>query len=86
MLDSTGFVDDSSTRLMRALAEELKLPLMQISRSAELGQLDSGNNLQIIETTASNALRLLDGYILTTQLMGEQQQLEIEPVSVTAVL
>lgn len=86
MLDSTGFVDDSSTRLMRALAEELKLPLMQISRSAELGQLDGGDNLQTIETTASNALRLLDGYILTTQLMGEQQQLEIEPVSVTAVL
>lgn len=86
MLETTGVVDDSNTRLMRALAEELKLPLMQISRSAELRQLDGSDNQQIIETTASNALRLLDGYILTTQLTGEQQQLEIEPVSVTAVL
>lgn len=86
MLETTGVVDDSNTRLMRALAEELKLPLMQIARMSELGHLNTGEAMQEIETTASNALRLLDGYILSTQLLSDQQQLVLEPVSVTAAL
>lgn len=61
--------------LLRALAEELKLPLVQIARSAELGE------LQTIEATTANALRLIDGYLLTTQ-----GQLAVEPVSVTATM
>lgn len=72
-------VEHDQLHLLRSLADELKLPLLQIARAAELQkQLD-------IETTATNALRLIDGYMLVTKL-GMQQQLDLSPVSVSAML
>lgn len=65
--------------LWRSLADELKLPFVQIARTAELSGQDD------IEATAANALRLIDGYLLVTAL-GPQQQLDLAPVSVTATL
>jgi hypothetical protein len=84
--EKTG-VADVNTRLLRALAEELKLPLLQIARQAELGkQTDTQKSLQIIETTADATLALVDSYLLTTQILLQQQALELQPVSVTAAL
>lgn len=81
---STGV--DSGVDLLRALADELKLPLTQIARVAELAEINKIQpQLNIIETTASNALRLIDGYMLATAL-GSQAQLDLVPVSVTATL
>lgn len=72
--------------LFRSLADELKLPLLQIARSAELAEAgEPSNELRTIETTAENALRLIDSYLLVTAL-GKQRQLDLVPVSVTATL
>ncbi len=82
-----GGEDQSQSRLLRTLAEELKLPLMQIARSAELAQV-TGNTWEIDRTAvlADTALRLLDSYVLSTQAMLGQQKLELEPVSLSATM
>ncbi len=75
-------------RLLDVLAEQMKLPLMQIARLAELGQLtdEKVNSLTDIELTADAALRLVDSYLLSTKLVRAQNYLQLEPVSVSAVL
>jgi len=71
--------DDSSYRLLTALAEELKLPLIHIARSTEkLG--DSTSQMR-----AEMALRLIDGYILGLQT-NEQLALQLEPVTLASIL
>ena len=70
--------------LWRSLAAELKLPLTQIARTAELAQ--SGQNftdIKSIEVAATSGLRLIDSYLLLTD---EQKQLPLSPVSVSAML
>jgi hypothetical protein len=75
----------SHDRLLRALAEQLKLPLLHIARAAELG-IKTGQEMQgTIMQTADMALQLIDGYLLTTDLHS-QQVLELEPVSISAIL
>lgn len=75
----------ASVSLLRALADELKLPLTQIARLAELAAHGgSAEPIQTIEITAHNALRLIDGYLLAMHV--GQRQLDLEPVSVTATL
>lgn len=80
-------VDDSQSRLLRTLAEELKMPLMQIARAAELAR-TSGDTRQIeqAEVLADMSLKLLDSYVLSTQTMIGQQTLHLEPVSLSATL
>ncbi|MGZ6004818.1 MAG: hypothetical protein ACXWLH_01565 [Candidatus Saccharimonadales bacterium] len=76
-------------RLLDVLAEQMKLPLMQIARLAELNQIKANGwpaSLADIELTADSALRLLDSYILSTKLARAQNYLQLEPVSVSAVL
>jgi len=72
-------------RLLRALAEQIKLPLVQIARSAELGQavpdLASWGTVSLI---ADTALQLVDAFLLSAG--REQQALPLEPVSVSSVL
>lgn len=76
----------TGVELWRSLADELKLPLVQIARSAELAEFsEPAKQLRTIETAATNALRLIDGYLLVTAL-GPQGQLDLSPVSVTATL
>lgn len=65
--------------LFASLAEQVKLPLVQIRHAAETGQTD------IIDTTAQAALRLIDGYLLSVRLQ-QQGQLQLEPVSVSSLL
>lgn len=64
------------------MAEELKLPLIQIARQTEQGTAD----LHSIHGTANAALQLLDNYALSVRLQMEPSQLEVEPVSVSSVL
>lgn len=75
-------------KLLNVLVEQMKLPYMQIARLAEFGQLDKSNtfNLADIEITADNALKLIDSYILSTKLARAQNYLQLEPVSLSAVL
>lgn len=77
---------ETGVELWKALADELKLPLTQIARAAELAELGKpADQLHTIETTAANALRLIDSYLLVTSL-GRQQHLDLSPVSLTATL
>jgi hypothetical protein len=75
-----------SQQLLLSVAEELKLPLLQIARQAEQGRLTGATDLLVIQATADSALRLLDSYALGVRLALEPEQLALEPVSVSSVL
>lgn len=75
-----------SQQLLLSVAEQLKLPLLQIARQAEIGQLTKATDLAAIQATADTALRLLDNYVLGVRLALDKHLLELEPVSVSSVL
>lgn len=78
-----------SERLFLSLAEQMKLPLLQIVRQAELGTL-TGNTaepLKQVHTNADVALKLVDGFLLSMRLAAEEQsEIEQESVSISSVL
>ncbi len=76
----------SSYLLMVNLAEQLKLPFMQIQKQAELLSRVKVKDLSSIENSASYALQLIDNYLLGLKLNQQKLALEQEPVSVAAVL
>jgi len=75
-----------SQQLLLSVAEELKLPLMQIARQAEQGRAGGEANLALIQSAADTALRLLDNYALGVRLAQEPKDLAVEPVAVSSVL
>jgi hypothetical protein len=75
-----------SQQLLLSVAEELKLPLLQIARQAEQGQLTGQTDNHTIQTSADTALKLLDNYILAVRLATQPTHLDIESVSVSSVL
>jgi hypothetical protein len=77
-----------SDDLLLSVAEQLKVPLTTIARHAELGLLtgDTDHTAGAIRTQAAAALTLVDSYLLGLELLREQTQLELEPVSVTSTL
>lgn len=81
---STGF----NEQLLLTIAEELKLPFLQIARQSELLQTEpSPEGLAEIRTTAEMATRLLDNYLFGARLALEAEyRLHMEPVSVSSVL
>jgi hypothetical protein len=72
---------EPDARLLMSLAEHLKLPLTQIARQTELEEV----SLETIRGAADNALRLVEGFLLSSYLHG-QYQLQLEPVSLKAML
>lgn len=75
-----------SAELLTAIAEQLKLPLLQIARSAELARLNQDvKSLELINQTADTALKLVDSFLLSLDFQ-DQISLEFEPVSIAAVL
>lgn len=79
-----------SEQLLLSIAEELKLPLLQVARKAELAQLNPQmaiETIKEIQTTADMAIRLLDNYLFGARLSLEDvYQLQLEPVSISSVL
>jgi hypothetical protein len=75
-------------QLLLSVVEQLKLPLMNIARYAELGSLKPKSvNLDAIRITADATLQLLDSYILGIQLAGQNSEpFDVEPISVSSVL
>ena len=75
-------------RLLQLLAEQMKLPLLQIARQAELAQMSRRPRqfLETIEDTADSSLKLLDSYLLSLRLARTHTSIQLEPVSVAAVL
>lgn len=76
---------EADYRLLTALAEELKLPFLQIARQAELSAMQGKLATDNIPRTAEMAMKLIDGYILGLQTAG-QTSLELEPVTLSSVL
>jgi hypothetical protein len=79
-----------SQELFLNLAEELKMPLMQIARVSELASQQSVSDskiaMNIASQTADATLQLLDNYILGIRLSLEPQNFNLESVSVSSVL
>jgi hypothetical protein len=75
-----------SQQLLLSVAEQLKIPLLQIARQAEHGRITNTADLERIQSTADAALRLIDNYALGVRLNLEQDFLQLEPVSVSSVL
>lgn len=86
MAFSEGDAPILSQQLLLSVAEELKLPLLQIARQAEQASLTGTDNLSNIQTAADSALQLLDNYALGVRLTLEPEQLAPEPVSISSVL
>jgi hypothetical protein len=74
-----------SQQLLLGVAEELKLPLMQIARQVELAGLNTDARRQL-QTIAQTALTLVDNYILGVRLTLDPQQFPLETVSISSVL
>lgn len=75
-----------SQELLLHVADQLKMPLQQIARQAELGMLHQQVDLKQIQSTTSAAIHLLDSYALGVRLALEPEQLDMQSVSVPAVL
>ncbi|MES2971499.1 MAG: hypothetical protein V4702_04205 [Patescibacteria group bacterium] len=73
--------DDHSEQLFNALAEQLKTPLLQIARLAEVS---SVNRLPQISTISAHALRLVDAYVQSNS--QNQTKLILEPTTSSAIL
>lgn len=71
--------------LLLSVAEELKLPLLQIAREAERGSAAPAD-LARIQATAESALRLVDSYTLGVRLALEPAELAFESIAVSSVL
>lgn len=72
-----------SQQLLLTVAEELKLPLLQIARAAELGDPTA---LKTIQSSADTALSLIDNYALAVRLAMHPEHLDLESVSVASIL
>ncbi len=78
-----------SEQLFLSLAEQMKLPLLQILKQAELGALlgTASDQLSQVQTNADVALKLIDGYLLSMRLAAEESYaIEQESVSLSSVL
>jgi hypothetical protein len=73
----------SQDMTLRGLAFELKNPLINIARLAELNDADSYDDIQ---HTAEQSLQLIDSYLLNAQTEYGQTMLDLEPVSIGSVL
>lgn len=89
MVVSSGANSSGGQPLLKLVAEELRLPLLQISRRAELAELREefiDRDFKQMRHGADAALELIDSYILGLSLAENQQILELEPVTVSSVL
>lgn len=75
-----------SQELLLSVAEQLKLPLLQIARQAEHGRLTNNTDAGAIQVAADSALQLIDNYTLGVRLSLDRQLLETEPVSISSIL
>ena len=76
-----------SQQLLLSVAEQLKLPLIQIARQAELASFGISADFTQIRILAENGLKLIDGYSLGLQLANlSNYELAPEAVSVASVL
>ncbi len=68
------------------LAEQLKLPFLQILREVEASKIDNQRDLNNIEVSAEHALNLLDNYLLSIKLSNKEVEFSSESVSISHIL
>lgn len=78
--------DIDANNLSYSIAHELRIPLLNIARLSELQQSATKPSFEAIETIADSVLKLLDSYLITTRYSNQQIRLELEPVSLSAVM
>lgn len=83
-MDATG--RGTSDQLLKVVVEQIKTPLLHIARQAELASsggamLDSNS----VSSIADMAIKLIDSYLLSLPVL-EQSELQLEPISLAAVL
>jgi len=79
---------NSDQYLLKSVAEEIRSPLVQISRLSELARDGKSNvfeQLEMIESSADIALQLLESYILGIELDDKQREIELSPITIGAV-
>lgn len=80
------YTAEEQQRLLSALAEQLKIPLLQISKHAELSRSDQSEEaFGHINLIADHALQLMDHYLLSLQLQSLEEA-DLQPVSLSATL
>lgn len=72
--------------LLLNVAEEIKLPLLQIARQAEQAELTGKDLNSQIKTSSQTALKLIDSYILGIKLANQKHDWPLETVSLSSVL
>lgn len=73
-------------KILHSMAEDIKTPLTRILAHVQSTDYGAATDRNFIEATASSAVKLIDSYLLSTQIYNQQQQLALEPVSVAAVM
>jgi len=74
-------------RLLLTVAEQLKVPFVQIAHLAEQSKLEpSSANWQTVRATAAAALGLVESYALSLRLHGNLDQPELVPMTVSSLL
>ncbi len=81
-----SYTEKNDSKLFFALAEQLKLPFLQIARLAELKASSSETSLADIQAIADNYLELIDSFILNSKLQNANYGYDNIPVSLSASL
>ncbi len=75
-----------SYRLLLNLTDQLKKSLIQISKSAENSELTGVDKSLLIKSTSDYTIELLNAYNFGIKLAFEEIALDLEPISISAVL
>jgi len=85
--NSFGQYDDYHRYLLISLAEQLKLPFIQISNEVELCSNGYNFDFSKVQTISDNALSLLEAYSLSLRLASRlEYELVTESVSISSIL
>lgn len=83
---TSSFSDSSQSIVLRSVAEQLKTPLTVIARQVELQQLSQEDfSVASIGLQARTALTLVDSYLLGLDLLTQDIEMNLEPVSLSAL-
>lgn len=86
-IEYKNYTVDDQAQLFMAFAEALRLPLLQIARSAELSRMTNNvEALQPVATAADMLNRLINTYLLSLRAQAARGAEGLVPVSVSAVL
>ncbi len=86
-IEHKSYTDIDQARLFKSFAESIKLPILQMARTAELSRITGDSDmLSGLALTADSINVLIDNYLLSLRLQSEGNQLLLEPVSISAVL